>query len=374
MKIVTDLSNDLLNEVMMKMNPREATRLMAVSKDVYDSVRYSEKEALFWLKLRGPRAFIPYMEHFTRKMEPGETYTAKLLIQSYPKPEVLVFYAFKKNSLNSMVFLEQILGRDIIQEKLLVLKKQADLYPFKYRNLNARFQQFGYDNLTVEPLSERFKKLKIILSGIQVPYYQSVKHRILVSTKPNIADINFLMTVSPRVSLELLECLAEFGADVNLAMKRSTKDPRKLQCLIENGADVISYRDNDGLSTLHWAASNGGLESVKLLLNYGADPNAISYHGTPLHFAAINGHTKVVKLLIDHGVYVDELDYRKWTPLHAAAFRGHRKVVELLLDHGANIYLIDNNNHTPLHLAAKHRGIVELLLKQAKKMPIAERY
>jgi ankyrin repeat protein len=59
---------------------------------------------------------------------------------------------------------------------------------------------------------------------------------------------------------------------------------------------------NDLYTPLHWAARKGNLDVVKLLLENGANPNAVdNSKNTPLHKAAGNGPTEVARLLLDSG-------------------------------------------------------------------------
>lgn len=78
------------------------------------------------------------------------------------------------------------------------------------------------------------------------------------------------------------------------------------QQLVEAGADVNLY--TDGWTMLHQEALWGRAESVKFLLEHGANP-ALPLKGAgtyadgcqPLIFAAIGGNAEIVKLLLDHG-------------------------------------------------------------------------
>src|SRR5207248_1602581 len=78
------------------------------------------------------------------------------------------------------------------------------------------------------------------------------------------------------------------------------------------------------------AAVNGGAEVVAVLLDRGADPNAVTKgdRSTPLHRAAQRGHVAIVSLLLAKGAAADGGWKPKefappMTPLHFAVHEGH---------------------------------------------------
>jgi ankyrin repeat protein len=105
---------------------------------------------------------------------------------------------------------------------------------------------------------------------------------------------------------------------------------------------------------------------VRLLLKYGANPNATAKDGwTPLHEACRNGNEPIVGLLLGQKAHPNVTKQDGWTPLHEACEYGHDAVVELLLKHKANPNAADCDGISPLHVACEHGRLltVTLLLK-----------
>jgi ankyrin repeat protein len=67
-------------------------------------------------------------------------------------------------------------------------------------------------------------------------------------------------------------------------------------------------------------------------------------HGTPLHAASAEGHLDTVRVLLDHGAEPNTADKRKRTPLYAAYSGGHLQVMELLLERGADMDMPTNGS------------------------------
>lgn len=94
------------------------------------------------------------------------------------------------------------------------------------------------------------------------------------------------------------------------------------------------------LPTLHTAAHEGDINTVKRLLDQGSNVNEF-YYGTPLTFAASKkGNADMVKLLLDRGANVNagmSLFDITYTALGTAAESGDTEVMEILINKGADV-------------------------------------
>jgi ankyrin len=106
--------------------------------------------------------------------------------------------------------------------------------------------------------------------------------------------------------------------------------------LLEKGADA-KFRQKDGTSVLHWAATKDDTEIVRLLLRAGADPRAVNRYGvTPLWVAAASGDVSIVDMLLQAGADPNASLDEGETVLMAAARTGRAEVVASLISHGAD--------------------------------------
>jgi ankyrin repeat protein len=99
---------------------------------------------------------------------------------------------------------------------------------------------------------------------------------------------------------------------------------------------------------LRLAAMSGDLETVKVLLAHGADPDAAA----PVAEAVTFGHADVVQTLIAAGASVDGVESTGINLLHWATITNRASVIPLLAKAGIELDDTDDNGYTPLMYAA----------------------
>ncbi|KAG0089523.1 Glycerophosphocholine phosphodiesterase, partial [Podila epicladia] len=127
-----------------------------------------------------------------------------------------------------------------------------------------------------------------------------------------------------------------------------------LKVLVEEGGikDVDAVNDAYTHTPLSIACRLGHVEAAKLLIQYGANPDAQDEDGEScLIIAAKNGHVNCVRLLLEGPQRRASLELREryygWTALHLAAIENHPEVVRILLEAGANPNVYDYSTWNP---------------------------
>ena len=111
----------------------------------------------------------------------------------------------------------------------------------------------------------------------------------------------------------------------------------------------IEFANSLGETPLMMAAINNQLELAQKLIERGADVNRKGW--TPLHYAATRGHREMMRLLLDNDAYIDSESDNGTTPLMVAAYAGTPLAVKLLLEAGADPTLVNQGNASALDLA-----------------------
>jgi TPR repeat protein len=156
--------------------------------------------------------------------------------------------------------------------------------------------------------------------------------------------------------------------DANAALGLIARDPTLVNIPLRGSrTETYSLTSDEGATNrpLHAAVEAGHVAMVKLLLDRGANVNAVTRDGkAALHLAARTLRADLVALLLDRGAAVNPADKTRSTPLHYAVEGYSPDVpahVTMLIARGASIEARDEEGKTPLHRAATSAPVAAAL-------------
>src|SRR5262249_6140129 len=117
-------------------------------------------------------------------------------------------------------------------------------------------------------------------------------------------------------------------------------DVEAIRALLRDRPDLVRERIMSGSTGLHLAIRHP--QAMQVLIEHGADPNArdVGDNATPLHFAAGQGLVDSVRVLLNAGANVHGAgDAHQSGVIGWASRAGHEEVVDLLLAHGARHHI-----------------------------------
>lgn len=127
--------------------------------------------------------------------------------------------------------------------------------------------------------------------------------------------------------------------------------------LVETEGANVSLSDSEGITPLHWASINNRFAVASYFIQKGANVNAVGgeLQSAPIHWAARQGHLGMVILLMRYGANPEILDKEGLNCLHISAQFGFTSIVAYLVTHPRfpiDINCLDSEGRTPLMLAS----------------------
>ncbi|EGG21558.1 hypothetical protein DFA_01444 [Cavenderia fasciculata] len=140
----------------------------------------------------------------------------------------------------------------------------------------------------------------------------------------------------------------------------------------ESGHDsIVRYlinvfeRDSEGMTPLHWAATEGKYLACNTIIQSAAKAeltlsasntvsslvNAVTRDGeTSVFLAAIKGSVQTLNILVQHGASVSNQNKQGDTPLHVSILNGNWDCINKLVQSGANPNIENINGKSPIQL------------------------
>lgn len=220
-----------------------------------------------------------------------------------------------------------------------------------YFGAAGKAMTYGAD---VHKLDQDFSMLELATMHSSGGDFGIVKRLLEAGLSPNSSELNHekpLMLASRKRRKDLMKLLMEYGADPNLPGHLGM---RPLHILAAN---------------FHPNAKLRIFELHQLLIDHGADPNTQDHSGcTPLHLAVRNKSMDYINLLLKHGADCGIQNHHGETSFMTSLAPSEPWVIRRhLLQHDKSLVNIANaKGHTPLHWAAA-RGLMpemDFLLKR----------
>ncbi len=210
-----------------------------------------------------------------------------------------------------------------------------------------------FDNVNNKPSLQQFSDL-----SIHILHAGMIKEHI-----DKILTFNVSQILGGNMNRTILHELAK--------VKGST---RILEVYIKE-FEIVDINDEIGCPPSFYAAQEGNIDNLELLILNGADVNYVNdmYEvaeppteidrsnivDSLTFITAETGNTEMAKILLDNGAKFDKVNKFGQKPVDVAAKYGHIELVEILINHGVKA------DHVALHhaVARNHTQIVEYLLK-----------
>lgn len=142
-------------------------------------------------------------------------------------------------------------------------------------------------------------------------------------------------------------------------------DVSQVLMMLEKEPELAYQKDKNGFSALLYAVASGQDRIVDALLHITKQVNDVEPEKgyTPLLIAATKGYTTIVRLLLEYGANPNMKTFDGITALHNAVYEKQIDIVKLLLEYGADPSIKDGIGRTPIDLVGRngHPQLYQLL-------------
>ena len=156
---------------------------------------------------------------------------------------------------------------------------------------------------------------------------------------------------------DVAQLLVDRGAPVSFGEACALGDEARVRQLLKADPAALRSRTADGFPGLGMAIFFGNGALARWLIEQGADVNAPAENAqrvAPVHAAAASRDRETMRMLLERGADPNAKQQMDYTALHGAASRGDIEMGELLLQSGADRAARGSDGMTPADIARKY--------------------
>ncbi|XP_043859404.1 DNA-binding protein RFXANK isoform X2 [Dromiciops gliroides] len=194
------------------------------------------------------------------------------------------------------------------------------------------------------------------VTGPETEPGSSLKHSTTLTNRQRGNEISALPATLDSLSIHQLAAQGELT---------------QLKEYLLKGDNLVNKPDERGFTPLIWASAFGEIETVRFLLDWGADPRVLAKEReSALSLASTGGYTDIVVMLLERDVDINSYDWNGGTPLLYAVRGNHVKCVEALLARGADLTTEADSGYTPMDLAVAlgHKKVQQVMENHILKL------
>jgi ankyrin repeat protein len=206
-----------------------------------------------------------------------------------------------------------------------------------------------------------------LFSAIRSGQVESI--RALVREDPQLASardaqgVSAILLARYHARREIADLLEACGVILDVFEAAAAGRTDLVTALIDGDSTLVNAFAADGFTPLGLAAFFGHVSVVRVLLDLGAQVNAVSRNSngyTALTAAVTRDDAPIVELLLARGANAAYRYGPGYSPIHAAAANGSVGIARMLVAHGADPRAVTADGKRPRDLAAE-KGHVAMM-------------
>ncbi|CAK1594784.1 unnamed protein product [Parnassius mnemosyne] len=253
----------------------------------------------------------------------------------------------------------------------------APLHPHKFR-LKVILKASAVSSLVVNALNY-YGDAEVLNNKLQeIGNINSEAEREEIDYETNKSKLNTKKWLETQWSEELWTNTDTGGASaVCFCMAVRCGYVKQLQTMVEERPELKDIASTNGLTPLAIAILQGDINTVRFLLQAGADVNlALSTGQTPLHLAVLEGHLAIIELLLEKAADFQARDINGLRVEHYAVDSRNLEVIRYILEKDGDVKVRDSNGWTPLFRAicqGADTEIIEELISRGSCVNVTDR-